>query len=348
MKTLIENHLKQDRAATRRTAKIVALFISLTLLVYSCAIIFTSAETRELGYHEIGSADYEVCLKPNQYFAAPCQPAGKQYVASLIDNLQTDFKYNFHADDNVNYQYSYNISAKLVATEAADSAKVLYENEEILLPDQAIDTAAGRGFEINEKINLDYGKYNNLITAFRLDYGLTLEASLIVSLNVKLHFAHADFSAPLDTTAKVALRVPLSERTINVAIQSDQLRQSDHLSETRRDFVKNLPFIITAAFSAVVFLLALVSLSFAAVRRASHRSTYEKKLRSILHSYNQLIVEVDRIPKVSRDNIIKVASFDELLDAQSTINQPILHLKTSPNHSFFIIEDAGMAYIYML
>jgi hypothetical protein len=45
---------------------------------------------------------------------------------------------------------------------------------------------------------------------------------------------------------------------------------------------------------------------------------------------------------------VDVKSFEELLDARDTIQQPILHLTVTENRSLFIIEDQGMAYSYTL
>jgi hypothetical protein len=322
--------------------------VAAAVLAYSCAVLVLNVDVRSLDYHENGSVNYQVCLKPNSYFAAECQPSGKQYVASLIDNLKTEFNYSFRADNDVKYDYSYDISAKLLATESGDDDKILYENEDVILPSKSVKDAAGQSFSIRENIDIDYDKYNNLITAFRSDYGLTIEASVIITLNVKVQATHDDFSEPLNTNQKVALKVPLSERTINIAVESDKLTNNGRIEEKIHDFSKNLAFVIAAGVSGVVFVVALMLSIVIFVRREARRSVYEKTFDHIMHEYSQLVVEVEHMPHVSRDKVIEVKNFDELLDARDTIQQPILHLRIADDRSLFAIEDNGMIYAYAL
>jgi hypothetical protein len=322
--------------------------VSVAIFAYSFAILVLSVDTKTLEYHESGNINYEVCLKPNSYFVDACQPSGKQYVASLINNLKLNLNYNFRTDDTVKYNYSYDVLAKLVATESGDDGKILYENEEVIKPSQNVADQSGQSFNIRENVDIDYGKYNNLITAFRSDYGLTIESSVTITLNVKVEARHDDFSEPLTTNQKIALKIPLSERTINVTVQSDQLNNSGKVEEKSHNFVKNWAFVITAGASGVIFLAVLVLSIVIFIRRESRRTVYEKTLGHILHEYNQLIVEVEHIPHTPKDKLVEVADFDELLDARDTIQQPILHLKIGDDRSLFVIEDRGMVYTYAL
>jgi hypothetical protein len=84
------------------------------------------------------------------------------------------------------------------------------------------------------------------------------------------------------------------------------------------------------------------------LKREARRSAFEKTLGKILHDYNQLIVEVEHIPQIPRNKLVEVVNFEELLDARETIQQPILHLTLAADRSLFIIEDQGMAYVFIL
>jgi hypothetical protein len=348
MKTLVQEHSKEGNKDSHFIPRMIVLAVSAAVFAYAVAVLVLNVDVKTVDYHESGNVGYQVCLKPNNYFADTCQPANKQYVASLIDSLKTELNYSFRADDVVKYDYSYDVSAKLTATESGESAKVLYENEEVIKPSQTVSDQTGQSFNIREDIELDYEKYNNLMTAFRSDYGLTIQANVIVSLNVKVKATHADFSAPLETNQKVALKIPLSERTVNVTVESDQFNNNGQMEEKVHDLTKNLAFVVAAGASGLVFAVVLVLSVVIFLRREARRTTYDKKLDHILHEYNQLIVEVERMPEVPRAKLVEVADFDELLNARDTIQQPILHLKISDDRSLFAIEDSGMAYVYAL
>ncbi|MDR1300688.1 MAG: DUF5305 domain-containing protein [Candidatus Nomurabacteria bacterium] len=348
MKTLVEEHIKKSNKDSHFIARVVIMAVSAVVFAYAFACLVLNMDVRRVGYHESGRADYEVCLIPNSYFSDTCQLAGKQYVASLIDNVKSSFEYSWRADETLQYDYNYDITARLVATESGQSSKVLYENEEVILPTKTVAEQTGQSLSVRENVAIDYSKYNDLITAFRSDYGLTIDSYMVVTMNIKVHATHSDFSAPLDVDEKVALKIPLSERTINVEMQSDQLTNSGVMEETAPNLAKNLIYIALAVVGLAVFVLDLIASMIILIRRESRRTVYEKELRAIIHEYSQLIVEVEHVPEVSRSKVIEVKSFDELLDARDTIQQPILHLTVSENRSMFIIEDQGMAYSYTL
>ncbi|MDR1196952.1 MAG: DUF5305 domain-containing protein [Candidatus Nomurabacteria bacterium] len=348
MKTLVEEHIKESNKDSHFIPRMIVMAVSAVVFAYAFACLILNVDVRQVGYNESGRADYEVCLIPNSYFTDACQPAGKQYVASLIDNVKSRFEYSFRADETLRYSYDYDITARLVATESGESSKVLYENEEVILPNKTVAEQTGQSLSVREDIAIDYGKYNNLITAFRSDYGLTIDSYVVVTLNVKVHASHEAFAAPLDLDEKVALKIPLSERTINVEMESDQLNNTGAMEETAPNLAKNLIYIVLAVAGLAVFVVDLVTSIIILVRRESRRSVYEKELRAIAHEYSQLIVEVEHVPEIPRSKVVEVKSFDELLDARDTIQQPILHLTVSESRSLFIIEDQGMAYVYAL
>jgi hypothetical protein len=348
MRTLAQEHIEKSNKDGHFIPRMIILAVSVAVFAYSFVVLVLNVDTRTLNYHESGNVNYQVCLKPNSYFTESCQPSKKQYVASLIDNLKTEFNYSFQADDAMKYNYSYDIGAKLIATESNDSDKILYENEEVLKPSQTVKDQFGQSFSIHENIDVNYDKYNDLITAFRSDYGLTIEANVVITLSVKVQATHDDFSQPLETKQSVALKIPLSERTINVTVESDQLNNGGVIEEKIRDLSKNLIFVIAASASGLTFFAILVLSIVIFIRREAHRTVYEKTLGHILHDYNQLIVDVERVPQTSRDKLIEVTNFDELLDARDTIQQPILHLKIGDDRSMFAIEGQNIVYAYVL
>jgi cbb3-type cytochrome oxidase subunit 3 len=257
-------------------------------------------------------------------------------------------RYSFQAKTNVNYQYDYDVTAKVIATDGDSTDKVLYESEEVLVPAKRLSGNTGEFF-INESINIDYGKYNSLITAFRSDYGLTLKANVIVTLNVHLVGEADGFAEVIKSDQRVALNIPLSERTINVSLNSDEINNEGSLEEKARDFAKNLPWIIVADISAIVFLSILIISIVIFVFRESRRSDYDKELSHIMKEYGQIIVKVDRLPETPAGHVVEVGDFDELLNVHDTVEKPIIYKELVQNHcSIFMIEDSETVYTYII
>jgi trehalose-6-phosphate synthase len=80
--------------------------------------------------------------------------------------------------------------------------------------------------------------------------------------------------------------------------------------------------------------------------RESRRSDYEKKLKHILREYEQIVVEVDRLPKVEGE-VVEVNDFEELVNVHDTVEKPIIYKEVAEGHcSVFMIEDGEVVYSY--
>ena len=61
-----------------------------------------------------------------------------------------------------------------------------------------------------------------------------------------------------------------------------------------------------------------------------------------MKKYNEWIVEVDQLPKKSKDiEIIKTKTLDDLIKTSEELGKPVIHYtsKTDNTHTFYVIED---------
>ena len=74
---------------------------------------------------------------------------------------------------------------------------------------------------------------------------------------------------------------------------------------------------------------------------------YDGILRSILKTYDAVLIDIEKIPDINVRNIIKVSSFEKLIDAQIELRKPIFY-KMSMNSCSFILLDEEEVYIFVL
>ncbi len=70
-------------------------------------------------------------------------------------------------------------------------------------------------------------------------------------------------------------------------------------------------------------------------------------LKKILSTYDGIIVNVATLPKSRGYNIVKVKSFDELLDAHSEVRLPINYYRQKGKSTFILVNDT-MLWMYVL
>ena len=76
-------------------------------------------------------------------------------------------------------------------------------------------------------------------------------------------------------------------------------------------------------------------------------SIFIKEKKRILKTYNSVIVEVETLPNIAGKNIIKVKTFDDLIDAQLELREPIYY-KNDNDSCFFLLLHYNEACIYIL
>ena len=70
-------------------------------------------------------------------------------------------------------------------------------------------------------------------------------------------------------------------------------------------------------------------------------------MSKILTAYDGIIVNASTLPDLNKFNVIKVRSFDELLDAHSEVRLPINYYRQT-NKSIFILVNDTMLWMYTL
>ena len=314
----------------------------LTLFSFRNAINFWSI--KEVKFLEEGKVNYLVYLKENDYFSETYLPEGKQYIASLIDYVDTTFTYTFKGNDAYDYKYSYDITATLIANQRDKPDQILYEKEFVLKEKQEKDNI--NPFVINENIKIDYDYYNSIMNEFKSTYALSIDAYLKVQLNIFWNVEDTIFEQNVGKTSSLDLVIPLSEQTIKVGMDTNDINNQVSVKSDPSIELVNMVYFI--AFWIFVFLdiwFALLIINSYSMER-KRKGEYLLKLEKIERQYDRAIVETNILPQTAT-NIIDVGTFEELLDARENVEKPILHKKTD-NGSIFVIIDDNIVYRYVL
>ena len=333
-------------------SRIAIMLMLFLIFAFSVAVFFSKARstiiTHQFFYSETSNLDYKVCLKENDYFTEKCLDKDRQYIASIIDYIGAEFKYNFVASDEFNYNYRYSINARIVATEKNNSSKIIYDESEVILEDKLVIMNDSKSFEILENLNIDYTKYNKKMNSFRKDYTLTLNSNLIITLVVEVSGDYEKIDDKVETRQSIDLTIPLSEQTVDVGMNYKNLNESESINMETKNSVINIVFYgLSVLFILLSLIMVLVFVKFMK-RITIAKSAYTKFLEKIMREYNQIIVETKSLPKFDGVNVFDVDSFEELLDVRETIAKPILYIKIHSQKSYFIISNGNELYRFVL
>ena len=212
----------------KRKCAMYLLSISATILIISGLFLiyryFSLSVPHYINYTEDSNLKYKVMYKDNNFFNDEVQ--NNKYIASLIDYIKANFKYNISfSDKNINYNYKYKIIANVRVLDNEDKEKIYEENEVIFESENLIGNGAAN---ISKSINIDYNKYNDLINNFKNTYGLKdADSKLEVSMHIELNSNGNSDVDGFNKKAVVSLSMPLTKRTTGIDISNELTKSKD-------------------------------------------------------------------------------------------------------------------------
>ena len=345
---------KKHRAMYRKNREKWIFVQAILIAVLTVAVIVSSIVAAQLeskyyiGYTEGGSIDYNVFLKDNEFYEEEYLGSDQSYVASLIDKIIADFRYEIDMDaDDVNYRYSYTIKSRLEIMD--NTSKVAIFNPEYeLVSVQNKSQNSSDSLRINEIIVINYDQYNDLANRFLDTYDLTSTTSnIVVTLEVDVLSDCEAFSSSAVDTYTSELRIPLTTKTVNIKMTSAVPdKEAKMIACTRgmgSEAFKTTAIVLGVIDGLVIaFMLAFIYLT------RTPDITYTARVKKILSQYKSYIQRINNMFDVGGYQVIMVDTFDEMLEIRDTIQAPILMNENADKTctKFIIPTDSKLLYVY--
>lgn len=326
----------------------ILLMASLLVTIIFCIYTYSKDHTDSVNYTEKTKVDYSVCLKENNYFGNQCLDSNKTSIipiADLIDTINIDFSYLMNLSTTVKQDYTYNITAQVVATSKEDESKVIYDKKELLVKNQKVTDEKSSNAAINKKIKIKYGEYNTIITNLKKDYVLALDANLIITMNIRYNGQYTEEFDPISSNKQMSIVIPLSEQTIAIETVGDNSNTTNTLYKNVDEKYSLAILLVLIAINFVVAIVMIISI----IKSIPYKKEYHKKLDRILKEYDRAIVSTTKLPSFKGYNLISIPTFEELLDARENLEKPILMYQSKQEDAttFCIMTDKEV-YIFIL
>lgn len=311
---------------------LIPLGIFIMLYAWYCVI-----KDQTIFYTENSHADYVVCLKENNYYQDQCLGPNIEYVSAITDTIRADFNYTAVYQTKAKKNFKYYIRSKLIVKTDEENEKELLSKEKELTKKKNIKLD-GNVLAIAETIDIPFAEYNNYAQNYKNDYSLLSNCELIVSLVLKDGKNEKEVSS---------LSLPLTKLTYSI---------------TRKDFNNQVSVYKTNSNSLLKYILIiamLVSIAFVGKslknliaflwKTRNKGSSYHRKLKNILNTYDRVIVTLnDKNTILNSKDVYNVETFLELLDVRDTIDKPILYYKVNDIKSEFYVQDSDKTYKFSM
>lgn len=343
MKTQLSEILKKDIKRNKTITKYLSFIVIIsTILISFITLYIENNKIKYIKYTEQGNVDYKVYLKKNNFFEEKYLEENKEYISSLIDNVQAQFKYNLSIEqENIINKYTYKILSNVKVTDKT-TKKNLYDKTEILMPEKEIYITE-KEINIKEPVEIDYNKYNDLINKFINIYEVgNIESDLTVNMIIDIMDSNEKIKESI-----ITLRIPLTTNTMDIDIKNDLVEEKNNVIEYKKDKKYNLLFILISIISLLIDLILIIRLIIYIKKTRSIITKYKKEKKKILRNYSQYIQKIDNKIDYEKYEQINVSTFTDLLEIRDAMQSPILMIEEK-NCTKFIIPTENILYIYTI
>ena len=317
------------------------LIITLIILaVLACTFFylgFKKSSSVKYSYKEDNSVDYKVYLKANSFFETPYLEKNKTYITSLIDYIDTDFKYSITFNKEVSGKIKYQLMAEIKADKNNNDVGNYWTKTYSLTEEKTEDIKHIKTYNANIEQKIDYNSYNELMTSFIKEYGLQAEATLKIYLKVNGHAKVEGKNEEMSIDSKINLTVPLSKLAIEGKIET---QNNNNEKEIVRNYVSNEPInkFYKVLFVIVILMLTHTLLQYVVflVNKNKHLN-YRDTIKKINNDYDDIITKVKNI-NTEKFSVIDVESFEDLISIYNSVREPINFLYGNDRSKYFIIK----------
>lgn len=316
----------------KNKSEVVLLIIAIAFVIAGMlfyGISRTLTTTLDIPFEEIGTVNYKVYLNDNTYYNKDYLDEGMQYISSIIDYIDLDFKYDGDYKNVSSYDIVESIKADVKITDFDDLDKIIYAKSEILKEDKI----KREDLSLTNNIKIDYKKYNNLVNDIKSKYAISAKAVLKVTYQV--YFEAED---KVKDTKILTIDIPLSEQMINIQKGNNIDNYGTYKGQTTTSVINGL----MAVLMVLMFIGALTTFASFIMKvreRIDKESKYDRFIAKVLREYDSYITEALEESNLVYKDIIKVNSFKELLDVRNNIDKAIVYTKVDENTSKFQIID---------
>ena len=324
-------------------------FIALIFIVTTMFIIKSTKESKiqkDIVYIENSNLNYKVYLKENEFFDTRYLEEENQYIASLIDYIEANFRYELQASEKgLDYKYTYKIVAE-VNVDDKTNHKSLYKFKEELIEQKEYEYNTKSKLIINEPIKVDYNRYNDIIKRFVDLYDLdNSNASVTINMYVNL-LDDITIDNVKKNTPAISLTIPLTTETMSIDIGSNEI------FENAVNVCKNInqgKYIYATIIFSILDVILIIKLIIFINDTKNEKSVYNMRLRKIMSNYGSYIQKLNNEYDFYGRQILEIKSFEDLLQIKETLNKPILMTeKTIAMETYFFIPSEDNVYIYEL
>lgn len=348
-------------ASEKRHMRILKKWVRMSLLAIIILIILSSLNLIkyshikakkvpiEYFYNIKQNVDYKTYLHENSFVEQEYLTKDDMLMADLIKNININLNYSYSGSKITPIRYDYNIvgsiNGKYKLTEDGDSQ--LWSKEYQLLEKKEGMIQETTGLSLNEELNIDYAYYDKIVSDFRKELKISIDATFDVVMTVNV-YGTENYENKLADTKTMVVSIPLNKQVFKITSAYEPTTKNNiTTSEQEKARIDTKKFVC----GILLFLIGVAMFIelFNKIFNIKKKTPYNIKLTKILKDYGDIIVEVVSQTVQEGLNVVEVKNFNEMIDLEEELRIPIMfyEIEEDVKGEFTLIHN-GLMYIYVL
>ena len=327
------NMIFPKRKVLKKWVRFSLLGIIITLFISSLIIMLKSINKPDknasiilYSYLIKQDMDYKVNLYDNSYIESNYLGKDETYISDLIKQIEMEYKYNFSGSKIIPLSYTYSIDAVINGKYNLDDedSKVWTKKYNLVKP-VTLKVDDKSSIDINRKVNIDFKYYNDVVSKFRQELKLPINASLNVVFTINVD-GIVD-NQKINDTKTMTLNIPLNQQAFKIKEEYQDVYSKNITPKIEKKEVFSARKLLCGILLGVVSIVLFITL-FREIFNVPKKNVYTTKLNKILKEYGDIIVEVLNPVNETDMDIVEVKNFNEMVDLEEELRVPIMFYET--------------------
>lgn len=333
----------------KKLLKILLSVLCIASLILSVASItwgtnHASSDSAYFYKTDASGVKYSVNLVPNDFYEDLTQGMGKQYLSSLVKDIDLEMPFEYSSSDLANIQYDYRVTGTIIGEYKTTNGKKaqIWDREYVISDTKSEKLENATSFSIKPKYVIDFPKYVNIVENYKTQNHVTIDATLRVKMavNYSVQSKAGDFS----DSKNVEVLIPLTQSAFNINFEGAEAKDL-----IGGDVHMDWRFIIGGIACIAASIASFAILFFGFLHEPKRK--YDAKLDKILRDYSDIIAEVEGKIDLDDEKVFELSSFDDLVDVEAEVKSPILFYEISAgkrSKSEFVVLKEDKAFRFVL
>ena len=291
--------------------------------------------------------NYKVYNNDNKFYDSEYLDEYGSYISSITDKIKFSIKYIFQTTENLDIDYTYAVHGEVLAEvyESGSSSPVWSKELDINM-ENTEELGNGNYLQLNKDISIPFKEYNDMMKEYKRNYNINVSSYINFTIKVKIDSLET-INSNISNEDTLTIKIPLLQPTFKIDINKSVSNNRDIYLLTTNE--SNNLFLKIGIIGIIVTIITGIILSILYKNTRTKTEVFKEKNNTLLKKYEEIIITIEELPNIEGLETIEISEFNDLIDLEETLKQPIMYLNIIPNkESWYILIYNNFFYRYIL